>query len=94
MLEAGFLDEVRSLAARPQGLSRTARQALGYRELLAHVEMGVPLDEAAAEALRRTRQFARRQRMWWRRDPRVRWFGAARDPLAVLTALLGDWRQT
>ena len=40
MLEAGFVDEVRALASRPQGLSRTARQALGYRELLSHVEEG------------------------------------------------------
>ena len=39
-MEAGFLDEVRALAARPGGLSRTARQALGYRELLAHLEGG------------------------------------------------------
>ena len=37
----GFAEEVRSLARRPAGLSRTARQALGYRELLAHVEGGV-----------------------------------------------------
>ena len=42
VLAAGLLDEVRSLAGRPGGLSRTARQALGYRELLAHVEDGVP----------------------------------------------------
>ena len=43
MIEAGLLDEVRcSLAERPGGLSRTARQALGYRELLAHVEGGLP----------------------------------------------------
>ena len=42
-MDAGLLDEVRALAARPGGLSRTARQALGYRELLAHVEDGVPL---------------------------------------------------
>ena len=46
MLEAGFADEVRALAARPAGLSRTARQALGYRELLSHVEDGVALDDA------------------------------------------------
>ncbi|MDQ4096945.1 MAG: tRNA (adenosine(37)-N6)-dimethylallyltransferase MiaA, partial [Actinomycetota bacterium] len=36
-LDAGFLDEVRALAGRPGGLSRTARQALGYRELLEHL---------------------------------------------------------
>ena len=92
MLEAGFLDEVRGLAARPDGLSRTARQALGYRELLSHVEQGAPLGPAVDLAVRRTRRFARRQRMWWRRDPRVRWFGSPENPLAILPALLRDWK--
>ena len=92
MVGAGFVEEVRALAARPEGISRTARQALGYREILAHLEGGVPLAEALDLALRRTRQFARRQRMWWRRDPRVRWFGAAENPLDVFPALLGNWR--
>jgi tRNA dimethylallyltransferase len=91
MVAAGLVDEVRRLAARPQGLSRTARQALGYREVLAHLEDGVALDQALDEATRRTRAFARRQRVWWRRDPRITWFGAAENPLAVLSALLGDW---
>ena len=93
MLEAGFVDEVRGLAAQPEGLSRTARQALGYRELLSHVEEGVPLGAAVDLALRRTRRFARRQRMWWRRDPRVRWFGSPENPLAILPALLRDWKR-
>ena len=57
----------------PQGISRTARQALGYREVLAHVEDGVPLDDCLEEAVRRTRQFARRQASWFRRDPRIAW---------------------
>jgi tRNA dimethylallyltransferase len=91
MMGAGLLAEVHGLAAGPEGLSRTARQALGYRELLAHIETGVPLEAAVAEAVNRTRRFARRQRLWWRRDPRVRWLGAAENPLAVLPALLGEW---
>jgi tRNA dimethylallyltransferase len=91
MLAAGFLAEVRGLAAAPAGLSRTARQALGYRELLAHVEEGVPYEEAVDRTVARTRAFSRRQRMWFRRDPRIRWFGAAGNPVAVLPALLGDW---
>jgi tRNA dimethylallyltransferase len=91
MLEAGLLVEVKKLVACPGGLSRTARQALGYRELLAHIEQGLPLDEACRLAVARTRRFARRQRMWWRRDPRIRWFGAANDPISVLAALLGEW---
>jgi tRNA dimethylallyltransferase len=73
MVGAGLVDEVRALAARPRGISRTARQALGYREVLAHVEDGVPLDACLEEAVRRTRQFARRQASWFRRDPRVTW---------------------
>ncbi|HVF13088.1 MAG TPA: tRNA (adenosine(37)-N6)-dimethylallyltransferase MiaA [Acidimicrobiales bacterium] len=91
-LEAGFLDEVRTLAAGARGLSRTAAQALGYRELLAHVAGKVALDEAVDEAVRRTREFARRQRSWFRRDPRITWLGTSRNPVDLLPALLGDWR--
>ena len=75
MVEAGLVGEVRALAARPHGMSRTARQALGYREVLAHVEHGRPLEDCLDEALRRTRQYARRQASWFRRDPRVVWAG-------------------
>jgi tRNA dimethylallyltransferase len=91
MLAAGFLDEVRTLAARPDGLSRTARQALGYRELLDHVGGQLTLDEAKAETLRRTRRFARRQLRWFRRDPRIAWHDAGDNPLALVPRLLGDW---
>jgi tRNA dimethylallyltransferase len=83
-LDAGFVDEVRNLARRPRGLSRTARQALGYRELLAHVEEGLSLDEAVAEAQRRTRAYARRQWAWFRRDPRITWLDPTGDLLAQL----------
>jgi tRNA dimethylallyltransferase len=88
LLDAGLLEEVRDLAARPAGLSRTARQALGYRELLAHVEQGVALDSAVAEAVRRTRGFARRQWAWFRRDPRIHWLDPSRD---LLGQLLEHW---
>jgi tRNA dimethylallyltransferase len=84
LLDGGLLDEVRVLAARPAGLSRTARQALGYRELLAHVEDGVPLDEAVTEAVARTRAFARRQWAWFKRDPRIAWLDPRDDLLAGL----------
>jgi tRNA dimethylallyltransferase len=83
MMDAGFLDEVRALAAGP--VSRTARQALGYRQLLTHVEEGRPLADCVAEAVAITKQFARRQRVWFRRDPRIAWFDAQSD----LTLLAG-----
>ena len=79
MVQSGLVEEVRALAARPAGLSRTARQALGYREILAHVEHGAPLADCLDEAMRHTRQFARRQASWFRRDPRVRWAGSEEE---------------
>jgi tRNA dimethylallyltransferase len=81
MMDAGLLDEVRALPP----LSRTARQALGYKELLDHLELGVPLDEAVATIALRTRQFAVRQERWFRRDPRIRWYDVDRDPVAEVT---------
>jgi tRNA dimethylallyltransferase len=88
-VEGGFVDEVRRLAA--GRLSRTARQALGYKELLDHVAGRSTLDQALELAIKRTREFARRQRMWFRRDPRIVWFGSATNPLALLPALLEHW---
>jgi len=84
LLERGFVEEVRALERRPGGMSRTARQALGYRELLAHVEEGITLEQAVDEAKRRTRAFARRQWAWFRRDPRIRWLDPTRDLLEQL----------
>ena len=84
MVEAGLVAEVRRLAARPQGISRTARQALGYREVLAHVEEGAALGECLAEAIQRTRQFARRQASWFRRDPRITWAATPAEAAGLL----------
>jgi tRNA dimethylallyltransferase len=94
MERAGLVEEVRRLAADPRGLSRTARQAIGYKEVLEHLDGGLPTLEAAlARAVDRTRALARRQRMWFRRDRRITWFGAAENPFAALPALLATWRQ-
>jgi tRNA dimethylallyltransferase len=90
-LADGLLEEVQGLARRPLGLSRTARQAVAYRELLEHVEGGVSLDEAVLLARRRARRLARRQRSWFRRDPRVRWVDGDDDPRSVARSLLQDW---
>lgn len=88
MMEAGLLDEVRALRSAPGGLSRTARQALGYKELLDHLEGRCSLDEAVDTVILRTRQFAVRQERWFRRDPRIRWVPIHDDPVAeVLPAL-------
>ena len=80
MIDAGLLDEVRALRA--TGMSRTAAQALGYKELLAHLDGGQPLAESVEQIVVRTRQFAVRQLRWFQRDPRVRWVDIAHDPVA------------
>jgi tRNA dimethylallyltransferase len=77
MLDDGFVAEVRRLADGP--VSRTARQALGYRQLFEHVEHGRPLEECVDEAVTATVRFARRQRAWFRRDPRIAWFAPEVD---------------
>jgi tRNA dimethylallyltransferase len=86
-LDDGLLDEVRALSARPSGLSRTARQAAGYRQLLTHVEEGVAIDDAVAAAIGATKRLARRQWRWFRRDPRIEWVpnaAAATERLATM----------
>ncbi|GIU87355.1 MAG: tRNA dimethylallyltransferase [Acidimicrobiia bacterium] len=94
MVAGGLVDEVRALAARPGGLSRTAAQAIGYAEVLAHVRGECPLPAALDLAVRRTRRFARRQRVWFRRDPRVVWIGDAGDAAAVADCVLACWSGT
>ena len=93
-MAAGFLDETRRLLGDPRGLSRTARQALGYAELIDHLGGGLPLDEAVELAVRRTRRFARRQQRWFGRDPRIEWVPmddqARENALAHLDGILGD----
>lgn len=87
-MDQGFLVEVERLTHRP--LSRTARRALGYRELLAHLDGEMTAAEALELAIRRTRRFARRQERWFRRDPRIEWFDAL-DPNLV-TQVEEWWR--
>ncbi|MBW4029611.1 MAG: tRNA (adenosine(37)-N6)-dimethylallyltransferase MiaA [Acidobacteria bacterium] len=71
-MEQGLLEEVVRLKER--GMSRTARQAVGYRELLRHLEEGVELEKCVEDAITQSRRLARRQRSWFQRDPRVEWF--------------------
>jgi tRNA dimethylallyltransferase len=75
MWAAGFTDEVRQLAARGLRDGKTASRALGYQQLLRHLDGELTSDQARAETVRATRRFVRRQESWFRRDPRVRWLG-------------------
>jgi len=76
MIERGWLNEVRALVARGFGGWLTATQAIGYAELAAHLDGRLGLDEAVETTVKRTRNLARRQMAWFRRDPRIVWFDA------------------
>ena len=94
MRRIGLVDEVRSLADLPpdRSLSRTAREAIGYRELLAYFAGEIPtLDDAFDAAVRRTRRFARRQRTWFGRDPRVQWIDGTRSTSELAVDALEVW---
>jgi tRNA dimethylallyltransferase len=84
MLEGGWLDEVRGLMERGFGAWLTATQAIGYAEIAEHLDGGMSLDEAAERTVRRTKELARRQEAWFRRDPRIRWFDAGSEGAAAV----------
>ncbi|MDO5067402.1 MAG: tRNA (adenosine(37)-N6)-dimethylallyltransferase MiaA [Propionibacteriaceae bacterium] len=79
MFEAGLIDEVRALI--PHGLrdGRTAAMAIGYRQVLQHLDGQCTEQEARDQTKRATRRFFRKQLGWYRRDPRIRWLPAG-DP--------------
>jgi tRNA dimethylallyltransferase len=92
-MAAGFADEVRELLHRPGGLSKTAAQAVGYRELAAYWRGDSELESAVVASIDATRRLVRRQRRWFRRDPRIAWFEtpeAARENLHASLENLGD----
>jgi len=73
MLDGGLLDETRDLLAAGLAKGRTASRAVGYAQAIAVLEGRMDLDDAHAAITTATRQLARRQEKWFRRDPRVHW---------------------
>lgn len=73
MFEAGFVAEVERLLAAGLAQSRTAAGAIGYRQVADHLRGRIGLEEAQARTVVATRQFARRQDAWFRKDPRIHW---------------------
>ena len=73
MVEAGLLDEVRSLLQSGLPRDATALQAIGYKEFLGVLDGAASEEEAIAEVKLRSRQYAKRQLTWLRRNPDIRW---------------------
>lgn len=85
MLAAGLNEEARALQRR--GMGRTARQALGYRQILDAPESAIP-GEVRDAIVGATKKFARRQESWFGNDPRIVWFDADQRHLAARIAKL------
>lgn len=99
MWEAGLVAEVEALVVAGLRDGTTARRAVGYAETLRHLDGELDEGETRALIAQHTRRLARKQRQWFRPDPRVTWIGApvdeddiaraAADALAVVRAAAG-----
>lgn len=85
-IAAGWVAEVKRLLARGLEKNATAMQAAGYRELVAHVRGELTLTEAVRLIKTRTRQLARRQLTWFRREPDLNWIEIEQDERPETTA--------
>lgn len=79
MIDAGLVDEVRSLLAEPAGISEQAAQAVGYAEIIRHLNGELSLEEAIEQIKINTRRLAKSQRTWMRRMPDVCWLDVTED---------------
>ena len=73
-LGVGLIEEIEALRTNPLGWSQTAAQAVGYKEFLPYLEGSSTLEACRDAAVLATRQLVRRQRRWFRHDPRITWF--------------------
>ena len=73
MMQSGLLDEVRQLVAVGYGDTPVVKHCLGYRELLEYLEGSTTLDDAVRLIKRRTRNLAKRQVTWFRKEGKVTW---------------------
>ena len=95
MMERGLEREVRDLLASGVPPERTAMQAIGYKEIAAAISEGRPVSDAAEEVKLRSRQYAKRQLTWFRRNQDAHWFTWEKIPdfsaaLAFSTKLITD----
>ncbi len=86
MFDGGLVDEVRGLTGRGLREGVTASRAIGYAQVLAALDGEYPMDHARELTFIGTRRYVRRQRSWFRRDPRVVWLDAAAPGLAGAAA--------
>ncbi|WKD61405.1 tRNA dimethylallyltransferase [Corynebacterium ciconiae DSM 44920] len=91
MFDQGFIEEVRQLRECGLTASSTAGRAIGYAQVLAHLRGEISAEQAYDDTVRATRRYVRRQRSWFKRDPRISWIDAADRPEEQALTLLDTW---
>ena len=81
---------MRALASEGLRAGRTAARALGYQQALGVLDGALTEPQAISATAAATRRFVRRQRSWFRRDPRIRWLAADAPGLAGLATTLAS----
>lgn len=84
MIEDGLLDEVQQLVDKGLKDALVAQQSLGYKELIAYIDNETSLEDAIDTIKKRTRNFAKRQLTWFKKDPNVRWYDISRTSIKTV----------
>ncbi|MDO4908469.1 MAG: tRNA (adenosine(37)-N6)-dimethylallyltransferase MiaA [Corynebacterium sp.] len=88
MFEQGFVEEVEHLKTHGLIKESTAGRAIGYAQVLDYLDGEITLDEAIEQTIFGTRRYVRRQKAWFKRDPRTHWIDATGDTLAQTLEIL------
>jgi tRNA dimethylallyltransferase len=91
MLDAGLIEETERLVGAGASSFVTASQAIGYLEAVRFLEGHLSREQVVLSIVRRTKDLARRQMAWFRRDPRIRWFEAGPEGAAAMVDRLEDF---
>ena len=85
MIAAGLVEEVRSVLPYRD---HNALQTVGYKEIFDYLDGSITLEQAIELIIIHTRQYAKRQLTWFKRDPAMQWFDAREDSMNILTKIL------
>ncbi|MFZ3071857.1 MAG: tRNA (adenosine(37)-N6)-dimethylallyltransferase MiaA [Thermodesulfobacteriota bacterium] len=86
MIEAGLLEETSKLLSMGYGRGLKSMQSLGYSEMTAAIEGTLTLDDAISELKKNTRNYAKRQITWFKKDKDIRWFSPEDLSIIIETA--------
>ena len=84
MFQSGLIEEVRGLLGQGATGNEKPFESLGYKQALLHLRGSLTLEQAVESTIIETRQYAKRQRTWFRRDPEIRWLSGFGDQAEII----------